>query len=197
MPTEYGSAVWNLYAREDASVEQTLSPLSRFARQEHLTLHNFMDAKRSVYEKALSSAILAGTLAVAATMIVWMILFNTLNAAQEQGRSRTGILQALGVTGRQFYLAQFLQGGICWLVSAVLSHVLLMLVMVLSGLIAQTGQEIGLMGRIMLSLQEGLEGYPWKLHWAACAVNLPVLLGFSLHAARIPMRYSPIDNIRS
>ncbi len=50
-----------------------------------------------------------GLLAFAATVIVWMILSNTLVSAQEQGRRRTGILQALGVTKAQLYRGQALQ----------------------------------------------------------------------------------------
>lgn len=197
MPTEYGTGVWSLYAAKDASVETTLSPLSRFARQEHLTLHNFMDSKRAVYEKALSSAILAGTLALATTVIVWMILFNTLNAAQEQGRSRTGVLQSLGVTRSQLYLSQALQSLGYWLTAVVISNLILLLTVLISGAAVQAGQSIGVAAALQLALQEGLRGYPWKLHLVLCLAELPVLLLFSLHAARIPMRHSPIENIRS
>ena len=193
MPTEYGTGVWNLYAKEDAAVETTLSPLSRFAKQEHLTLHNHMDSKRSVYEKAVASAILAGTLALAATVIVWMILFNTLNSAQEQGRHRTGILQSLGVSKKQFYGAEAAQAVFFWLLTVLISNLILLGIVLISGAASQAGQGMDLMAVLKISLR----GYPWWLHGVLCVLELPVLLVFSLHAAGIPMKYSPIDNIRS
>lgn len=197
MPTEYAEAVWSLYAKDGADVETTLSPLSRFARQEHLTLHSFMDSKRTVYEKALSSGILAGAMATAATVIVWMILFNTLNAAQEQGRSRTGILQTLGITRKQFYQAQAMQALGYWAAAVVISNVLVLLLVLIFGAAQQAGQSISLAAGVQLALQKGLRGYPWGLHGILCLLQLPVLLVFSVHAAKKTMAYSPIENIRS
>ena len=82
----YGEAGFSLYAGEGATTENTLTPLFQISREYYLTLGNLRDSNQAIYNKALSSCLLMGLLAFAATVIVWMILSNTLVSAQEQGR---------------------------------------------------------------------------------------------------------------
>ena len=138
-----------------------------------------------------------GALALAATMIVWLILSNTLSSAQEQGRKRSGILQALGVTKGQFYGAQALQAVGYWIVTVIVSNLLLAALVILIGAIQRSDQSLSLINLISLILRDDLMQYPWILHWGLCLVELPILLIFHIWAARIPAKYSPIDNIRS
>lgn len=197
MPCQYGSACISLYAAQDAPMETTLSPISRVAREQVLTLRNDRDSNQAIYDKALSSCLLAGTLAFAATLIVWMILSNTLASAQEQSRKRTGILQALGITKEQYMRSQALQAVGYWVVTVVAANLLLALVVLISGLVGRAGQSLDLWTLLTVIIREDLAGYPWALHWALCALELPVLLLFHLRAARIPLKYTPVENIRS
>ena len=74
----YGEAGFSLYAGEGATTENTLTPLFQISREYYLTLGNLRDSNQAIYNKALSSCLLMGLLAFAATVIVWMILSNTL-----------------------------------------------------------------------------------------------------------------------
>ena len=114
-------------------------------RENHLTLGNLHDSNQAVYHKALSSCLLMGMLAFAATVIVWMILRNTLASAQEQGRKRTGILQALGVTTAQMYRGQAFQALRDWLIAMVGAHGVLALAVLISGWMQRMGQGFSLM----------------------------------------------------
>lgn len=196
-PYGYGKAVYSLYSATDASVEQTLSPVTRIAREKHMILRNYKDANQAVYEKALSSCLLVGTLAFAATLIVWMILSNTLSSAQEQGRKRTGILQSLGVTRGQLIRSQAAQACGYWFVSTVIANVLLAAVILIAGWIERLGQPLSTLQLLQMILREDLMGYPWGLHGALCLMELPILLWFHLRAVKIPLKYSPVENIRS
>jgi len=196
-PYGYGNACFSLYADQDATVEQTLSPITRIAREKHMVLRNYRDTNQAVYDKALSSCLLVGTLAFAATLIVWMILSNTLVSAQEQGRKRTGILQSLGITSGQLIRSQAAQAAMYWAVSTLAANLLLLLVILAAGMIERFGQGLTAMQLLRMILREDFVGYPWVLHGILCLVELPVLLWFHLRAARIPLKYSPVENIRS
>lgn len=195
--TSYGRAYYSLYAEQDAAMETTLSPVIRVAREFSMILRNNKDANQAVYDKALSSCLLVGTLAFAATLIVWMILSNTLASAQEQGRKRTGILQALGITRGQLIRSQAAQAVGYWLVTVVAANTLLAAVVLISGAVQRSGQGLGLIQLAQMILREDLVGYPWLLHGVLCLLELPVLLIFHLRAVRIPLKYSPVENIRS
>ena len=195
--TATGEAHYSFYAAEDSTPDQTLSPLFQVARAQYMTLSNYADTNQAVYDKALSACLLIGALALAATMIVWLILSNTLSSAQEQGRKRSGILQALGVTKGQFYGAQALQAVGYWIVTVIVSNLLLAALVILIGAIQRSDQSLSLINLISLILRDDLMQYPWILHWGLCLVELPILLIFHIWAARIPAKYSPIDNIRS
>ena len=196
-PYGYGNAYFSLYADTEATIEQTLSPVTRIAREKHMTLRNYRDSNQAVYDKALSSCLLVGTLAFAATLIVWMILSNTLISTQEQGRKRTGILQSLGITAGQLVRSQAAQAVMYWAVSTVTANVLLLLVILLAGWIERFGQGLTAAQLLQMILREDFVGYPWLLHGALCLLELPMLLWFHLRAAKIPLKYSPVENIRS
>ena len=193
----YGEAGFNLYAGEHASTENTLTPLFQISRENHLTLGNLHDSNQAVYHKALSSCLLMGMLAFAATVIVWMILRNTLASAQEQGRKRTGILQALGVTKAQMYRGQAFQALRDWLIAMVGAHGVLALAGLISGWMQRMGQGFSLMALLQAIVREDLAAYPWMLHVGLCLLELPVLLLFHLLALRGPLQSSPTENIRS
>lgn len=195
--TATGEAHYSFYTVEDSTPDQTLSPLFQVARTQYMTLSNYADTNQAVYDKALSACLLIGALALAATMVVWLILSNTLSSAQEQGRKRSGILQALGVTKGQFYWAQALQAVGYWIVTVVISNLLLAVLVILMGAIQRIGQNLDMVSLVEMILWEDLAQYPWTLHGTLCLAELPILLAFHLWAARIPAQYSPIDNIRS
>lgn len=196
-PYNYGEACYNLYSGEKATPDNTLTPLFQTARENYLTLRNFRDSNRAVYDKALSACLLVGMLAFAATVIVWMILSNTLASAQEQSRKRTGILQALGVTKGQLCRAQAMQAVGYWLISLLAANLLLVLVILASGCFQRAGQGLQLQPLVAAIVREDLGAYPWALHGALCLLELPVLLLFHLRALKNPLRYSPVENIRS
>lgn len=193
----YGEAGFSLYAGEHASTENTLTPLFQISRENHLTLGNLHDSNQAVYNKALSSCLLMGMLAFAATVIVWMILRNTLASAQEQGRKRTGILQALGVTKAQMYRAQAFQALRYWLIAMAGAHGVLVVAVLISGWMQRMGQGFTLMALLQAIVQEDLAAYPWMLHVGLCLLELPVLLLFHLLTLRGPLQSSPTENIRS
>lgn len=196
-PYNYGEAGFNLYAGEEATTENTLTPLFRISRENYLTLGNLHDSNQAVYNKALSSCLLMGLLAFAATVIVWMILSNTLSSAQEQGRKKTGILQALGVTRAQIYRGQMFQALGDWLMALAGSHGILGPVMLASGWLQRRDQVLSFRLLLMAIVREDLAAYPWILHLGLCLLELPVLLLFRLLALRKPMQASPIENIRN
>lgn len=192
-----GEAHYSFYATEDSTPDTTLSPLFQVSRSMSMTLGNFRDSNQAVHDKALASCLLIGALAVAATIIVWMILNNTLASAQEQSRKRTGILQALGITQEEWYRAQSIQAVGYWLVSVAAANLLLVVLVLILGAVERAGQNLNLMALAMTILREDLQAYPWWLHGMACLLELPVLLIFHHRAAKIPLAYSPIENIRS
>lgn len=196
-PHNFGQSHFIVYAQKDAPMEQTLSPVTRIAREHGLTLENLRDSNQAVYDKALSSCLLAATMAFAATLIVWMILSNTLRSAQEQSRKRIGVLQALGVTRGQLIGNQAAQAVGYWAVSIVIANVLFFGVVLLSTLVGRWGQGLALGQLVQLALTEDLAAYPWLLHLALCLLQLPVLLIFHLRAVRIPLNHTPMENIRS
>ena len=193
----YGEAGFSLYAGEGATTENTLTPLFQISREYYLTLGNLRDSNQAIYNKALSSCLLMGLLAFAATVIVWMILSNTLVSAQEQGRRRTGILQALGVTKAQLYRGQALQALRDWLIALVGSHGILALVVLAAGWVQRWDQGLAFRQLLLAVAREDLAAYPWLLHLGLCLLELPVLLWFHLRALDKPLQASPIENIRS
>lgn len=193
----YGEAGFSLYAGEGATTENTLTPLFQISREYYLTLGNLRDSNQAIYNKALSSCLLMGLLAFAATVIVWMILSNTLVSAQEQGRRRTGILQALGVTKAQLYRGtgppgtaglDDCPGWLPWNSGA-------------GGIGGRLGPALGpgtgFPAAAAGGCPEDLAAYPWLLHLGLCLLELPVLLWFHLRALDKPLQASPIENIRS
>ena len=139
-----------------------------------------------------------GLLAFAATVIVWMILSNTLVSAQEQGRRRTGILQALGVTKAQLYRGQALQALRDWLIALVGSHGILALVVLAAGWVQRWDQGLAFRQLLLAVAREDLTAYPWLLHLGLCLLGFRCCCGstcgpWTSRCRPLPLKISEAD----
>lgn len=195
-PYCYGQTIFQAYVDSGAGQGETLTPLLRAARAYSMPLYNYRDSNSAVYTRALSNGMFLGLLGTAVSVIVLMILGNSLASAQEQSRRKTGVLQALGVSRRQLYLAQGVQGLAHSLLALLAANLALACVILCVGAASRAGLRFG-----PAELAESLSGrelwhYPWWAHGALCALLPPAVWVLHRRALREPLRRTPIENIR-
>ena len=193
----YGDSFINVYTDDSDSIGETLMELKRFSKSNIFSLENYRDSNTALYSKAASSCMIILLLAVAVTLIAWLILYNTMTSAEEQGRKKTGILQAIGVDNGRILRARRIQAAIYAAASLITANILLAAVVVVTGAISRAGMAYGFFDMLKsISLQE-LGSFPWTLYLIINASMLPILLIITGTAVKIPLSHSPIENIRS
>lgn len=195
-PDSRGKTYFYIYGTGEATRENTDLPLLSFAREYGLKLNNYRETNEAMYNEAFNNAFIMALLGITAAMIALTILSSTLESTAEQERARTGVLQSMGVTGRQFLGSQrrgALRAGI---IAFFVANGCLALTVAIFALVKNSG--LGLSpADLMHAALDSLWLYPWQAHLGVSALFLIILTTLYTRPTRKILKYSPIENIRS
>lgn len=196
-PTRYGRTLWYVNTNSKAKDPVLDSKLLAYANNNSYTLYNYKESNVQLYQEALNNAIIIALLGLTSAAIAFIILYNTLVSKMEQDKNRIGILQALGVTRKEFS-KHFLQVGILnGLLGVVIVNILLMTIMFLTSVVSIDGMTLTFADSVKDIFSYRLWQYPWILHLLVCIIFfvLTVIMHY-LPGRKITKQY-PVENIRS
>ncbi len=196
-PYRYGRTLW--YINTNSKVEDPVldSQLLAFANHNSYTLYNYKESNVQLYQEAFNNALIIALLGITSAAIACIILYNTLLSKMEQDKNRIGILQALGVTRKEFSKHYISVGVLNGLLGVLIVNVGLMIVMFITSVIAIDGLILSFADSIKDIFVYRLWQYPWMLHTIICIIFfiLTVIMNY-LPGRKITKEY-PVENIRS
>lgn len=196
-PTKYGRTLW--YINTDSRAKDVVldSKLLAYANNNGYILYNYKESNAELYQEALNNAIIIGLLGFTSAAIACIILYNILVSKLEQDKNRIGILQALGVTNREFSRHYTQIGVLNGLASIILVNILLIIVMLLTSIAGADGIQMEFGGYIKDILTFRLWQYPWIIHGIISIMFfILTVLMYYLPSKKITDKY-PVENIRS
>lgn len=181
----YGFTDFYINCREGVSTEAADTALLIYARNHSMEIEVYHESSEKLLRDGLNNVLLVCLLGLTALMLALIIFFNTITSDLEQERGRIGILQALGVSNRQFAGRQLVLGLAASVGALVLANALLW---VCVSVFAQSSGAV---------LENLLWGYPAWAHVGLC-VGLAVLITLLFLAPMLRLRrYLPVENIRT
>nr|WP_300005169.1 ABC transporter permease [Tissierella sp.] len=196
-PTRYGRTIIYIDTNSNHSDPLLNSKLLSFAHERGYTLYNYNESNSKLFQEAFNNALIIALLALTASSISLLILYNIMVSKMEQDRNRIGILQSLGVTRREFK-GEFLKlGFLNALIALVLTHIILFVVLLIGSSLSLKGINLGVIGVVKDIFSYRLWLYPWKVHIVISLIFLILItLIFYLPSRKI-INASPVENIRS
>ncbi len=192
----FGRSYFQLYANENATRENTDFYLESFAKDHAMQLTIYRESNQKLYNAAQNGMLLAAFLGFAAVLLSMLILDNAVASALEQERSRMGILQSMGITGRQFVLQQLYAGFLYALVGLLAAHVVWLAAVSVFTFITGGAACTSVEGFFACLRGQALWQYPWDIHGIICGM-CGVLCILLQVAPMFPLlRYKPIENIK-
>ena len=188
-PTAYGKTYVYIHTKEGAYSPKYQVELQRIGLTYNTPLTFLMAEKESIFQQSLKLATIIMTLGLSIALVILMILFNTSQSKVENERKRIGILQAIGITNKQFKRQYLLTGLSFGLIALIIGHLVLGFALVIMGIIAG--------GPLLLAIENILWLYPIGIHVAICISYLLLsVITYYLPLGKILVN-QPIYNINS
>ncbi len=194
-PDSRGKTYFYVYGNDKATRENTDLALLSLARDYGFRLNNYRETNKALYNEAFNNAFLIGLLGFTAAMIALTILLNTLESTAEQERARAGVLQSMGVRGRQFIGAQIGAALKTGLLSLLAANIFLALLLFAFALVNNSGLALSVSG-LFSAVFESLWLFPWGVYLGISALFLVILVFLYVQPIKKVLKYSPIENIR-
>ena len=181
-------------AEADGIAYDTLA--ANFAEEYGLDFDNLRLLNERVRSDAIKTSMMFLLLGLEMILVVLTILMATAASSVEQDRWRFGTLQAIGVSGGQLARGQILQALGVGALACLAANLALGLLLLISAVLVNLGQ--GAFGiRVLMTLVESLQDYPWGIHLLLCAGYLVVYVFAQSRPIFRVSREDPIKNIRS
>lgn len=178
---------------DSSNLERLLMNLSGEAKA---TVYNYQAEFEPLRSKAIGKSILYSIFGISSAVLIVVILYNISYSRVEQERSRIGVLQAIGITRRQFYGGYVLEG----LVSSLLSLLFVNLILILIGIITIpgiSGDGITVVDKLKDFFVYRLKEFPYAEYGALLGMFVLVMTVISYLPIRRMVRQQPIENIQN
>ncbi len=196
-PTKYGRTLWYL---DTDTVGKDLvldAKLLSYANNNGYTLYNYKESNSELYSEGLNNTIIIGLLGFTAASLATIILYNILVSKLDQDKNRIGILQALGVSKRDFSKHYLQLGIVTALIAIIIANLLIFIILLLTSMLSTGRIDFTLMDNIRDTFEFRLWQYPWVLHIILNILFFAVtVLMYYLPSIRI-VQSSPVENIRA
>lgn len=179
-PTKFGETYINIHTDDGPNAVESATKIMKYGKNWKMEFINYNEGNWNLYYRALNTAMILAVFAATSVMIAMLILRNIHMSSFEQERGRIGVLQALGVTNREFALRYLTNGIKTGVISLTITHILLAAV-----IFTTTGRFTG------------LTGYPWKAHVLLCLVYFVLVTAVGCGPIRELRKYAPNENIMS
>lgn len=179
-PTKYGETYLNITTTDKANAVESASKYVQQGKNWGMDFSNYNEENWNLYYRAMNTAMILGIFAGTSVLIAMMILWNIHMSAFEQERRRIGVLQALGVTNREFANGYWKKGIQTGAASLLITHIVLFVVLLIQG------ENIF-----------GLSGYPIVAHILLAIVYFVLVTLVGLGPIRELKKYAPNENIMS
>lgn len=193
--TKFGNTILHIYTNNKADRIKTDTRMIEFANTLNAKLYNYRESNKLLYTGALNNALIIGLLGFATSVIAIFILYNILTSTARQEKYRTGILQSIGVTGRQLVAQQMAFGLVNSLISLVIAHIIVILVMFLTPFGRPVESSFTVFEYIM-DVFRRLELYPWLIHFLVCLLFTAATVFVYFISSRRVIKQSPVENMR-
>ena len=177
-PTRYGETYINLSTGDGANAVEQASALVQFGKTIGMSFTNYNEENWNLYYRALNLTLILCIFGGTAVVIAMLILWNIHMSAFEQERNRIGVLQAIGVTNREFnrnYLKSGIKTGIF---SMIFAHSVFTAILFIS----QRGVP-------------SMIDYPWMVHGILAVIYVLLLIAVGCGPIRMLKKYAPNENI--
>lgn len=194
--SRYGETSFYLNLKEDAdsaTVERLLMGLSS---ESFATVRNFRAEFEPLRTKALGKSVLYSIFGIASAALLVVILYHIAYARVEQERSRIGVLQAIGVTKRQFYLGYILEGFLSALLSLLLVNGILILLVVITIPGIQV-EGLTLMQWMKDFFHYRIDNFPYLFYGILQGIFVLVMTLISYLPVQKIVKQQPIENIQN
>ena len=177
-PTKFGKTFFYIKTNDEVDDLDIFVDLQRIAVDRDFKFINYQENINAVFAKAFNFTSIIGVLGIVIAGISLIILYNTTLSKIEQERDRIGILQALGVTSKQFKLLYLLTGLFSAIIALIVGHGILSLI-------------------IYFTMDYSLWLYPIKIHIGiSIAFIILATLVYYMPIRKI-IKNQPVYNIRS
>lgn len=188
-PTSYARSSFYIYNHSGMDSPSYQIELQRLGLEYQTPMINYSLEKERIFNQSLKLATIIVTLGLSIALIILMILLNTSQSKVEQERTRIGILQALGVTKRQFKGLYIMTGLSFGLIALLFAHI------VFVGLISIFASIEG--GQFMTAVEGLMWLYPIKVHIVVSIIYL-ILATFTYYSPLRPiLKNQAIYNIQN
>ena len=188
-PTSYGRSSFYIYNQPGMDSPSYQIELQRLGLEYQTPMINYSLEKERIFNQSLKLATIIVTLGLSIALIILMILLNTSQSKVEQERTRIGVLQALGVTKRQFKRLYIFTGLSFGLIALLFAHI------VFVGLISIFASIEG--GHFMTAVESLMWLYPTKVHIGVSIIYL-ILATFTYYSPLRPiLKNQAIYNIQN
>ena len=181
----FGSTDFYITLPEGADTDAADTALLIYARSRSMDIEFYHESSRKLLLDGLNSVLLCCLLGLTAVLLALLIFANTVVSDIEQERRRIGILQALGVSHRQFMRRQLCLGLAVSGTALVLANLLLWLGVAFFAAASET-----VAGNL-------LWGYPVPAHILLCLLVAAVITLLYVAPMRSLRRSLPVENIKS
>ncbi|MFY9130982.1 MAG: ABC transporter permease [Saccharofermentanales bacterium] len=192
-PDCMGKSYFCLFADPKAEGGMLDIAVHQWAASHGFHVTDYRMANRSLYTDAQSSMLMTVLLAAGVIFITLTILVNTNQSTAEANKKRTGILQAIGLTKKDFLVMQVHRALPSALIALLLSHGFVAGVLVIISVIFE-----GVSPRVLIPhmAETFFWQYPWTIHAALCILFVVLSVVIAVNPMRKVASESAIDNIR-
>lgn len=185
----YGNTMAHIYL-PNPTREEALE-IKRIGLHHDFLVNELHLLKERLYSKGFQTSLIVGLLGAALLIIALQIQTTSTKGLLETERSRIGILQSIGIRAAEYRRAYFIDALKRIVLSALMTHLALVMVIGLYLLLTHPGSDL------LLEMQISLSDYPYGIH--GLIVLVFIVLGTA--AAFMPLgnilQRQPVENIRS
>lgn len=188
-PTSYGRSSFYIYNEPGMDSPSYQIELQRLGLKYQTPMINYSLEKERIFNQSLKLATIIVTLGLSIALIILMILLNTSQSKVEQERTRIGVLQALGVTKRQFKRLYIFTGLSFGLIALIFAHTIFIILISVFATIEG--------GQFMSAVESLMWLYPRTVHIIVCIIYL-ILATFTYYSPLRPiLKNQAIYNIQN
>lgn len=183
--SNYGSTDFYITLPDGADTDAADTALLIYARSRSMDIEFYHESSRKLLQDGVNNVLLCCLLGLTAVLLALLIFANTVASDIEQERRRIGVLQALGVSHRQFMRRQLCLGLAVSGTALVLANLLLWL-----GVAVYAAASGVVAGNLLWA-------YPVLAHILLCLLVAAVITLLYMAPMRSLRRSLPIENIKS
>ncbi len=194
--SRYGETQFYITLKAGADSSEVERILMNLSGEANAAVYNYHAEYEPLKSKAIGKSILYSIFGISSAALIVVILYNISYSRVEQERSRIGVLQAIGITRRQFYKGYIIEGFLSALLSLLLVNLILILIAMIT-IPGISGAEITLVDVLHDFFCYRIKGFPYAGYGILQGAFVLIMTVISYVPIRRMVKQQPIENIQN